>query len=86
MRLTDPRLPSGTDVQQLIVSLYDFLRRVVLSVNALDDTRVLRGIGTPEGAVVAKIGRLYVDSAGGAGVTLYVKESGDMTANGWVAK
>jgi hypothetical protein len=86
MRLTDPRLPVGSDVQQLIVSLYDFLRRVVGSVNSLDDARVLRGIGSPEGVVVAKIGRLYVNASGGAGTTLYVKESGDMTNTGWVAK
>jgi hypothetical protein len=86
MRLTDPRLPSGDSVPQLVVSLYDFLRRVVQAVNAQDDTRVLRGIGSPEGVVTAKIGRLYVNASGGAATTLYVKESGDMTANGWVAK
>lgn len=86
MRLTDPRLPAGADVQQLVVTLYDFLRRVVTSVNALDDARVLRGIGSPEGVVTAKIGRLYVNASGGAATTLYVKESGDMTKTGWVAK
>lgn len=86
MRLTDPRLPAGTDVGRLVVSLYDFLRRVVLSVNALDDTAVLTGIGSPEGVVTAKVGRLYTRTDGGAGTTLYVKESGDNTRNGWVAK
>lgn len=86
MRLTDPRLPSGNDVGRLVVSLYDFLRRVVVSVNALDETTVLSGVGSPEGVVNAKVGRLYVDTAGGAGTTLYVKESGDMTTTGWAAK
>lgn len=38
MKLTEPRLPTGTDVRQLQVSLYDFLRRVVTSVNSLDDS------------------------------------------------
>lgn len=83
MRLTDPRL--GTDLNGLIRSLYDFLRRVVASVNTLEDSRVLRGSGTPEGAVVAGVGALYVRTDGGAGTTLYVKESG--TGNtGWAAK
>jgi hypothetical protein len=86
MRLTDPRLPSGTDVGRLVVSLYDFLRRVVMSVNALDDARVLTGVGSPEGVVTASVGQLYTDTAGGAGTTLYVKESGVNTKTGWAAK
>jgi hypothetical protein len=86
MRLTDPRLPSGSDVGQLVVSLYDVLRRVVQAVNAHDDTRVLTGQGSPEGVVVAKVGRLYARSDGGAGTTLYVKESGNNTNTGWTAK
>jgi hypothetical protein len=86
MRLTDPRLPGGNDVGQLVVSLYDFLRRVVQAVNAHDDTRVLTGQGSPEGVVVAKVGRLYARSDGGAGTTLYVKESGNNTNTGWAAK
>lgn len=44
-----------------------------------------RGTGSPEGAVTAPIGSLYVRTDGGAGTTLYVKESG--TGNtGWIAK
>ena len=86
MRLTDPRLPGGNDVGQLVVSLYDFLRRVVQAVNAHDDTRVLTGQGSPEGVVVAKVGRLYTRTDGGAGTTLYVKESGNNTNTGWTAK
>lgn len=45
----------------------------------------MRGIGTPEGAVAAPVGTLYIRADGGAGTTLYVKESG--TGNtGWAAK
>jgi len=41
--------------------------------------------GSPEGAVTASIGSLFTRTDGGAGTTLYVKESG--TGNtGWVAK
>jgi hypothetical protein len=43
------------------------------------------GAGSPEGAVTAPIGTLYLRTDGGAGTTFYVKESG--TGNtGWVAK
>ena len=46
---------------------------------------VLFGTGTPEGSVTATPGALYTRSDGGAGTTLYVKETG--TGNtGWVAK
>lgn len=49
------------------------------------DPRVLSGTGTPEGAVTAPVGTLYLRDDGGANTTLYVKESG--TGNtGWVAK
>lgn len=43
------------------------------------------GSGTPEGAVTAPIGSLYTRTDGGAGTTLYVKESGAGNT-GWVAK
>lgn len=43
------------------------------------------GAGTPEGAVTATVGSLFTRTNGGAGTTLYIKESG--TGNtGWVAK
>lgn len=46
---------------------------------------ILSGSGTPEGAVAAAVGTAFLRSDGGAGTTLYVKESG--TGNtGWVGK
>lgn len=45
----------------------------------------LSGSGSPEGVVTAVVGSLYTRTNGGAGTTLYIKESG--TGNtGWVAK
>lgn len=44
------------------------------------------GSGSPNGAVTASPGALYVSTAGGAGTTLYVKESGVGTSAGWVGK
>jgi hypothetical protein len=43
------------------------------------------GTGSPEGAITASIGALYINTSGGAGTTLYVKESGSGNT-GWVGK
>lgn len=43
------------------------------------------GSGSPEGVITSSPGGLYCDTDGGAGVTLYVKESGNSNT-GWVAK
>jgi hypothetical protein len=46
---------------------------------------IITGTGTPEGAQIANVGSLFLRTDGGAGTSLYVKESG--TGNtGWVAK
>jgi hypothetical protein len=44
------------------------------------------GAGDPSGVVVGSVGNLWLRSDGGAGSTLYVKESGTDTTAGWVAK
>ena len=47
--------------------------------------KLCAGSGTPESAVIAPIGSMYMRSDGGAGTSMYVKESG--TGNtGWVGK
>jgi purine nucleosidase len=44
---------------------------------------IAHGTGTPEGSLTAPVGSLYLRDNGGAGTTLYIKESG--TSNtGWV--
>lgn len=43
------------------------------------------GSGTPEGVVTAPVGSMFTRTDGGAGTTLYVKESGAGNT-GWVAK
>jgi hypothetical protein len=43
------------------------------------------GPGSPEGAVAGSVGSIYTRTDGGAGTTLYVKESGS-GSTGWVAK
>lgn len=45
------------------------------------------GSGSPEGVVAAPTGTLYLAySGGGAGTTMYVKETGGSGSTGWVAK
>jgi hypothetical protein len=48
---------------------------------------IFTGAGSPNGHVVAAIGSLYLRTDGGAGTTLYVKESGSANSNvGWIPK
>jgi hypothetical protein len=46
---------------------------------------ITSGAGSPESVVTAPVGSMYTDTTGGAGTTLYVKESGT-GSTGWVAK
>lgn len=53
--------------------------------DAFQQGLILMGTGSPEGVVAAPVGAIYTRNDGGAGTTLYIKESG--TGNtGWVAK
>lgn len=49
------------------------------------NAKLYAGSGTPEGSVTASVGSLYLNTAGGALTTLYVKTSG-VGNTGWVAK
>jgi len=49
-------------------------------------THITQGNGSPNGAVTASVGALYLRLDGGAATTLWVKESGTNTNTGWVAK
>jgi hypothetical protein len=46
---------------------------------------ILRGTGSPEGAVAGAVGSVYLRTDGGAGTTIYFKESGGGTS-GWVRR
>jgi len=52
---------------------------------AVGPAQVLTGTQAPEGQVTAPPGSLFLNSTGGTGATLYVKESGQ-GKTGWVAK
>jgi hypothetical protein len=44
------------------------------------------GTGTPEAVVTASPPAIYFNRSGGAGTTVYLKESGTATNVGWVGK
>lgn len=47
--------------------------------------RIISSAGSPEGAITAPVGSIYLRTDGGTSTTLYVKQSG--TGNtGWIAK
>lgn len=50
------------------------------------DARFKHGTGSPQNVVTADIGCQYINLSGGASTTIWVKESGNGTNTGWVAK
>jgi hypothetical protein len=73
-----PVPPSANDLPGWLSTELGNVQRAIASV-------VLTGAGSPEGAVIASVGQLYTRTDGGAGTTLYVKESG-VGNTGWIAK
>ncbi len=43
-------------------------------------------LGSPEGVLAKPVGSICLNAAGGAGTSIYVKETGAATVNGWVGK
>lgn len=72
------------EVREYLEQLRGFLS---LKFQQLDehDALFFQGTGTPENAVAAPVGALYLRTDGGAGTTIYIKESGT-GKNGWVPK
>lgn len=56
-----------------------------LSFGGAANSSIYSGAGSPEGAVAAAVGSIYLRTNGGASTSLYVKESGT-GLTGWVAK
>lgn len=80
LRTQDLQKPEG------VASLNRMLERL-FSLLPVDGEKVIfsSGFGTPENAVTASIGSLFLRKDGGANTTLYVKESGTDTDTGWAA-
>lgn len=78
-------LPSLQDVRRVVARVVGIEKRVKRVERKLASWVILSGSGSPQSAVEAPVGALYLRTDGGAATTLYVKESG--TGNtGWVAK
>ena len=61
---------------------FEAVERSIASITPL---YLYMGTGSPENAVTAPVGGIYIRTDGGAGTTLYVKESGSGDT-GWVGK
>src|SRR2546425_563783 len=75
----DDRLAGRTLVQRLNVA-FPRIARIAKPMASL-----LMGSGSPEGKITARVGTGYLRTDGGAGTTLYVKESGT-GSTGWIGK
>jgi hypothetical protein len=76
--LGSPTDPGG----RTILDRIEFTNKLQFSSS---DRGVFFGAGSPEGVLTANQGSVYFNTSGGAGVTLYVKESG-YGNTGWVGK
>jgi hypothetical protein len=78
-------ITSKTPVNNLTVTRIDNGTLIATDSSSTTGATIRTGTGSPEGVVTALIGSIYTRTDGGAGTTLYVKESG--TGNtGWIAK
>ncbi len=57
----------------------------ILDLNIGSQPTIFSGSGSPEGVFAAKPGSIYVNTNGGAGTSIYVKETGT-GSTGWIAK
>lgn len=57
-----------------------------ISVVQGQNVNLIAGVGSPEGVRSAPVGSIYLRSDGGPSASFYVKETGDTTRTGWVAK
>lgn len=73
------------DLIELIRQLKERDREIDALVLLISSGLPARGAGSPEGAVAADVGSIYIRTDGGSGTTLYVKESGS-EKTGWIAK
>lgn len=54
-----------------------------VTMSSIWNLRIFVGTGTPNGVVTGSPPDIYLNKSGGAGTTVYMKESGDETDTGW---
>lgn len=80
-------IPPEFNKDDATASFMEDMRKVVSALQILGNGVIVRaGSGSPEGTTTANRGSLYLRTDGGAGTTLYVKESGMNTTTGWIGK
>ena len=67
---------------QATIAFQTWLDQVTIAAN---QSAPETGTGTPEGVIVASVGKWYVDTSAGAGSGIYFKESGEENT-GWVLR
>jgi len=79
----------ATTIQSPLITLYGDSINLNSTVKKITlnggEAQIITGSGSPNGVVTAAPGCIYLNYAGGAGTTLYVKESGAGNT-GWVGK
>ena len=79
-------LAGVTGVHQFLInSVQQWVMNTDGSLQSKTGPKINSGTGTPEGAITASVGSLFMRTDGGAGTSLYVKESGAGNT-GWVGK
>jgi len=79
--------PEKLQTPQGVGELNRMLQRLFTVVSGDGEkVRIFYGYASPENVVVANIGAIYMRKDGGANTSVYIKESGNDTAAGWVAK
>lgn len=71
---------NGVTVATMATGQFKVPQRIDLATNGIG---VRAGSGSPEGVVTAPVGTIYLNWAGSAGTSIYVKESG-AAATGWL--
>lgn len=80
LNIEDLKTPLGlAELNRMLKTLFDS------SAGDGQTVKVYSGYGSPENSVVADKGSIYMRKDGGAGTSVYVKESGT-GASGWAAK
>jgi len=74
----DVLTPNG----QATIAFQTWLDQVTIAAN---QSAPATGTGTPEGTIVASVGKWYVDTAAAVGAGIYFKETGEADT-GWVLR
>lgn len=75
--------PSFDFWRSLLDSIYQLWQRLNRTQLTIGETTIYTGEGTPENNQTGNVGDLFLRQDGGAGSTLWVKESGNGTNTGW---